>query len=175
MTISVVNEYLSAIDERKRLEGLLKRGRGEFSGYGLELFERGLGSKIEKLTAEIELYEIQTASKAASAYYCNNSGYWSGNGLFIGQVSSRSSVINVLNGCSVTVIGLGEKNGWVRQLDVLGGTLFEKSSFKVTPDYCGVTTPDIQMIPGTVLDRPHMRLAPTFVPAPSGEVVCLAV
>ncbi|HTS35340.1 MAG TPA: hypothetical protein VMH04_06690 [Candidatus Solibacter sp.] len=50
---------MEAVDERQRLERLIERGRKEFSGYGLELFERGLRAKIAKLTPSIEAWELQ--------------------------------------------------------------------------------------------------------------------
>lgn len=59
MSINTASDYFAAVEERQHIEALLHRGREKFSGYGLELFERGLGAKIEKLTSEIKSYEVQ--------------------------------------------------------------------------------------------------------------------
>jgi hypothetical protein len=57
MSVNEVSDYGAAVEERRHLERMLEQGREEFSGYGLELFERGLRSKIEKLTSEIHSCE----------------------------------------------------------------------------------------------------------------------
>ena len=75
MIISSSNDYLAAVQERQRLEGLLESGRQQFSGYGLELFERGLRSKFDRLTAEIDRYKFQAIQAPASFYYGNECDY----------------------------------------------------------------------------------------------------
>jgi hypothetical protein len=63
MIVNLLPDYLDVVEERQRLEGMLERGRKEFSAYGLELFERGIRAKIARLTSKIEQYEVE-------------SGYW---------------------------------------------------------------------------------------------------
>ncbi len=60
MTIANVRDYIAAIAKRKRLQGLLKEGTKQFAGYGRDLFEAGMHSNIEALSAAISEYEIHS-------------------------------------------------------------------------------------------------------------------
>jgi hypothetical protein len=61
MMINGFDDYLTAVEERRHFEELLQHGRKEFSGYGLELFERGLRGKIAKLTDAITQWDAQSS------------------------------------------------------------------------------------------------------------------
>lgn len=57
MKIESVIDYYSALAEQERFRGILERGRNEFSGYGLELFERGIQGLLQRIGSAIQEYE----------------------------------------------------------------------------------------------------------------------
>jgi hypothetical protein len=59
MKIEKAFEYFGAIESRERLLNMLKQGRREFSGYGLELFEKGILNKLQNVELAISEYETR--------------------------------------------------------------------------------------------------------------------
>jgi len=72
MRITDVQDYVAALEEQRHLEGMIERGRKEFSGYGLELFERGLRKKLARVTDAIVQREAQSDHTVRA---CDWSGY----------------------------------------------------------------------------------------------------
>jgi|GEM_PF-4623717 len=143
MSVNNASEYLAAIEEREHFKTLLERGRKQFSGYGLELFERGLRSKIEKLNAEISRYEFEA-----------------------GYVHVETNPFTALT------IPLGKATRCVLQVSVVGGGQFVEPSSVANPTDWNVATPNIQMICGLVRNLSHLYLKPTPVetlPAAGGQ------
>jgi len=64
------HDYLAAVEERQHLQGVIERGRKQFSGYGLELFERGLRGKIAKLTDAIAQWDAQSGYNLTTSDWC---------------------------------------------------------------------------------------------------------
>ena len=62
MTISDPTQYFGAVQARERLTNMLEEGKKEFSGYGLELFERGMNRRLGEVKDEISRYETSTFS-----------------------------------------------------------------------------------------------------------------
>lgn len=170
MIISSSNDYLAAVQERQRLEGLLESGRQQFSGYGLELFERGLRSKFDRLTAEIDRYKFQAIQAPASFYYGNECDYVIRN-MPVGRFAfspERAVPMNVLNGYSVNVlhfsVGISavQSAGAVQEFNFIGGNLLDRPSFKIAADSCTLATRDTQMMTRAFVNRAHSHFTPTF-------------
>jgi hypothetical protein len=64
MTITTKADYAAAIAKKAHLESLLAKGKKEFSGYGLELFQSGVQRNLESLSAAISQYDTIHASIA---------------------------------------------------------------------------------------------------------------
>src|ERR1700689_420870 len=108
MTTEDAQDYLATVEERRHLEGMIERGRKEFSGYGLELFERGLRGKIAKLTDAITQRNAQSGHNLVAsdwsghenrALTCNVAGQ------YITPPSSVSNFSNcVVLSCNVQML-----------------------------------------------------------------------
>jgi len=125
-------EYVAAVEERQHLEKLLEAGRKEFSGYGLELFQRGVRAKIAKLTNVIENCEA-LARSANPISFINNceglTGYWNPTSSVYAwqcKISDRSLVnppsIAVLSDCATINTNVQVLQGRILDLPVLSVT-----------------------------------------------------
>ena len=70
--IHTTMDYFTAVAERQRLENLLDVGIRQFHGYGLELFQSSMLSKIRKLNVAIEQFEICSGYSELAPY-----NFWS--------------------------------------------------------------------------------------------------
>lgn len=59
MKINYAGEYLEALAKREHFLTVLADGANRFSGYGLELFERGVKATIDRLNSSIKEYEAE--------------------------------------------------------------------------------------------------------------------
>lgn len=101
MIVNVISsDYLDMVQERQRLEGLLEQGRREFSGYGLELFERGLRAKLDRLTVAIKQYDTQIGYEASYNLWTSKMGECMVG--VLGGTTQQPSSFAFPNCCSVT-------------------------------------------------------------------------
>jgi hypothetical protein len=68
--MSIVNarQYLAAVAKKQHIEKMLDEGTKEFSGYGLELFQSGMRTNLERLAAAIREYETGLGYTALASY-----------------------------------------------------------------------------------------------------------
>jgi hypothetical protein len=149
--VTNVQDYLATIEERRRLEGMLEQGRKEFSGYGLELFERGLRKKIAKLTDAIAQQDAQSphnvdACEILRSFTCDVAGRY---------IFDPSSIANFSNcvviNCNVQMLqGPISLYRGVRlspllvhqtreQFDILGSSYMPRPSGLTTETRAGLT------------------------------------
>jgi hypothetical protein len=132
-------DYLAAVEERQHLEGVIERGRKEFSGYGLELFERGIRGKIARLEDAIAQWDTR------SGYNLTTSD-WSGRNnlqVFTCQVAGQYSANHFSEPSSVAVFS----HCVVMDCDnvrMLQGPMSLYGSVQLKPLYlCASAPPDI--------------------------------